>query len=359
MKKFVFLLMTMLMVLALAACGSKQETPAQSAAPPADSQPSGGQTTPSDDPFADGPEVTLIFTTTADPGTTMGASCEYFSKLANERSNGKIKMDIYYSGQLGGNVEATASLKAGDIDLGMFPLDGTFANELAVLDLPFTYTLDQSTLEVLQSSELRDMMDDGLAKSGLKLMSIAPTEVRLTGGQTPIYKLEDFKAWKVRTLENPTHVKLWECLGAAPTPLPVGECYVALQQGVINAYDNCSDAHVRTKIYEQEKYIMASGHNMYNVSILMNLNKFNSLPEAYQEVLMSCEKEVADYERKLATENNAQNDKIMADYGVQFLEISDELRNDMLNAVQPVIQDIRAQAGDEIVDCALRLLGKT
>ena len=311
-----------------------------------------------EDPFADGPEVTLILAMTADPGTTMGDAGEYFKELAYERSNGKINMDIYYSGQLGGNVEATASLKAGDIDLGLFPLDGTFADELAVLDLPFTYTLDQSTLDILQEGELRDLMDEGLAKNGLKLMSIAPTEVRLTGGNTPINSFEDFKNWKVRCLENPTHVKLWECLGATPTPLPVGECYIALQQGVINAYDNCSDAHVKTKIYEQEKYIIATGHNMYNISIIMNLDKFNSLPEAYQEVLMSCEKDVADFERELANKNNAENDKIMKEYGVEFLEVSDELMEKMSEAAQPVIDDIRAQAGDEIVDTALRLLGK-
>jgi len=234
----------------------------------------------------------------ADEGSVMDQSVIYFGQLLEERSGGKLKLDIYTTGQLGTIPEVQAGIKAGDIDMGNYSLDAGYADAY-----------------------------------------------------------DDFKNWTIRVQENAIQMKLWSCLGAKPTPLAMGETYIALQQGLVNAFDNISDAHVLTKMYEQEKYIVHTNHIVFNNAMFMNLDTFNSLPQAYQDLLLSCQDEVVKHELELNSVGVQANIDFMVSQGLVDVQLSDELRQEMYQAVQPVIEDIRAQAGDAIVDAALKGMG--
>lgn len=352
MKKFSALLLALLMALLLVACSSG------STSAPSTAEVSVAEAPSADDPFADGPSYNFIVSMNADAGTAIYRTAEYFGQLISERSNGKMQIAIYPSAQLGGITEVQAGIKAGEIDIGVYSLDGSYAPELAVFDLPFTYAMDDTTVQLWSDSAFRDMVDSICESVNIKVLSISPTGYRIAGGQTPVYSMEDFSKWNIRVQENAVQMKIWESLGAKATPLAMGETYVALQQGLVNAFDNVPDAHVATKMYEQEKYIVETDHILFNTSFIINLNTFNSLPAAYQEVLLSCENEVVKYAMKITVEADAACIKTMQDKGLEVITFDADMQKQMFEAVQPAVDIIRETAGDEIVDTALKGLGK-
>jgi TRAP-type C4-dicarboxylate transport system substrate-binding protein len=359
MKRKVLVALILVLMLVLSACATTKTadtaTQPETATEAATTETSEDAT--AQDPFADGPEVTLIVSMQADDESVMDKSVEYFGQLLEERSGGKLKLDIYTTGQLGTIPEVQAGIKAGDIDMGNYSLDAGYADELAVFDLPFVYDQSEKTIALWTDSEFRDLVDAACESVGLKLLSVAPLEYRLAGSQTTIESMDDFKNWNIRVQENAIQMKLWSCLGCSPTPLAMSETYIALQQGLVNAFDNISDAHVLTKIYEQEQYIVHTNHIMFNNAMFMNLDTFNSLPEAYQQLLLDCEAEVIQYELELSSAGVQANIDYMVSQGLVDVQLSDELRAQMYEAVEPVIDDIRAQAGDAIVDAALTGMG--
>lgn len=190
-----------------------------------------------------------------------------FKEYVEAKSDGRVQVDIYTSGQFCGSVpECISNLQQGVLE--MFPSTaggtGNFFAPAQVLDLPYLFTSDKQAICVLDGPILDKIRQDVLARSlNIRLIGIANTGGWRNFATTnkPIRTPEDLKGQKIRTTPAEIQQELVKQLGANPTPISWAELYTALATGVVEGSKNGIQDIIGAKLQEHLKYIILDGHS--------------------------------------------------------------------------------------------------
>jgi tripartite ATP-independent transporter DctP family solute receptor len=343
MRIFALFLVIVLVASALAGCSSQSTSQ-----------------TPQGSSTAEEKEYTLqlagAYPSTGD--TPRALATKKIKELIETKSNGKIKVEVYLDNQLGGDREILEGCQAGNIAMvsqTTAPQVG-FVPELAVFDIPMLFENLDVARKALSEPSFREKLAQRYEKAGLKLLLFEPIYYRETTTNKPINKLEDFKGLKIRTMENKYHLAFWKALGANPTPLNFSELYVALQQGIVDAQENPYEIVWASKFYEVQKYLINTHHIAFILSIVMNKDLYDGMPDRYKQIINESMKEAADY---LFERAKAQNDQMLAalkEKGMTIIDPTPELRAEMQKAAAGVEQMVRQDVGNEVVDELMRAI---
>lgn len=272
-----------------------------------------------------------------------------FSELIAQRTNNKVKIDVYPSTQLGNERDMVEGLQLGTIDLVVTstgPLGG-FVPKMFVVDLPFLFRDREHAYKVLDGPIGRDLLDAFSAK-GIKGLAFWENGFRqITNNVRPIEKPEDLKGIKIRTMENKVHLASFKAFGASPTPMAWSEVYTALQQKTIDAQENPIAIIYHQKIYEVQKYLSLTGHFYSPTPLLMSLKVFESLPKDIQKIMLDTAIECATYERNLLRDSEA---KQIAEIKAKGMQVTTPNKKPFLDAAAPVYKEFEAQFGKETID---------
>ena len=342
MKKTIALLMALVMVIGLAACGAQTAAPAAST--PATSTSTSTETKTEAEPAKTEAEDTTVYTITIGTITNEDfdevRALRRMDELLQERTNGRLRLEIYPSSQLGSEREMAEQVVLGTLDIGIS--DGpTWSNtlnipELAVWGLPFLYNgLDEmgNVIKNILIPESAKMMEG----SGVTPLFGFCNGIREAYTTTkPIYTVDDIKGLKMRVPEISLYVDTWTNLGANATTTPWSEAYTALSQGVVDGVEVDPAGLTNANLQEVVKYMSMTNH-MGVVHILgMNTANWEAIPEDLRAVFMETTDEIIDWqiaERKAAVEESL--DKIRA-AGVEINEISVDDWNVLAQQVQPM-----------------------
>lgn len=190
-----------------------------------------------------------------------------FKEYVEAKSDGRIHVDIYTSGQFCGSVpECISNLQQGVLE--MFPSTaggtGNFFAPAQVLDLPYLFTSDKQAVCVLDGPILDKIRQEVLALSlDIRLIGIANTGGWRNFATTnkAIRKPDDLKGQKIRTTPAEIQQELVKQLGANPTPISWAELYTALATGVVEGSKNGIQDIIGAKLEEHLKYIILDGHS--------------------------------------------------------------------------------------------------
>lgn len=328
------------LVLTAAGCGGKPTAPAPPA-PPAAAP--GQQPAPAAKAFK--AELKLYSATPMDHVYSMGA--QRFADLIAERSQGRIKVTVFPSGQLAkGEREALEGLQQGTIDMyvGSTGPVGNFASSFLMLDVPFLFRDFAHVDKVLDGAIGQSILGD-LDKARIKGLAFWENGFRnLTNGKRPVKGPADVKGLKLRTMENKVHIEAWKTLGADPTPMAWGEVYGALQQKVIDGQENPIAVIYSNKIYEVQKYMTLTRH-VYSPAILaISAARFAEMPREDQELFLKTAAEVAPYQRKLGRDQEAKWVGELKQKGMEIIEQTDA--GAWQQAMKPVFDKYAQQFGD-------------
>ena len=278
-----------------------------------------------------------------------------FSELVAEKSGGRIAIDVFSNGQLGGDRESVESLQNGDI---AFVVQNTapqvnFVPELAVFDLPNLFTNAQVARTVLDGPFFDEIATKYEAKN-IKLLGYADQGFRTMTSNKKIEKIEDFQGQKIRTMENPNHLAYWTALGANPTPMAFAEVYIGLQQGTIDAQENPYEVIVSSKFYEQQKYVINTNHILHLLSLISSKTVFDSLSAEDQGIIQEAANEAKIWARDTADSRVADRVEIITSNGAEIVDLSDDLKAEMASRAESAYTLIRTSIGDELVDSVLK-----
>jgi tripartite ATP-independent transporter DctP family solute receptor len=272
-----------------------------------------------------------------------------FSELVAQRTNNRVKIDVYPSTQLGNERDMVEGLQLGTIDLVVTstgPLGG-FVPKMFVVDLPFLFRDREHAYKVLDGPIGRDLLDAFSAK-GIKGLAFWENGFRqITNNVRPIEKPEDLKGIKIRTMENKVHLASFKAFGASPTPMAWSEVYTALQQKTIDAQENPIAIIYHQKIFEVQKYLALTGHFYSPTPLLMSLKVFESLPKDIQKIMLDTAIECATYERNLLRDSEA---KQIAEVKAKGMQVTTPNKKPFLDAAAPVYKEFEAQFGKETID---------
>jgi len=345
MKKLKVLCLVLICLLALnlVACGNKKNTDSNT-----DNKESGQ---------SNEQEYTLQLAYAAAEDKINSPIMKQFKENVEKKSNGKIKIDIYPNSQLGGDRELIESCQAGNIAI---VIQGTspqvnFIPKLAIFDLLNLFEDIDVAYKVL-TGPFREKIAAEYEKAGFKLLCMVPVGMREMTSKKPITKIEDFKGVKIRTMENPYHIAYWKALGANPTPLAFSELYMALQQGTVDAQENPYAAVIASKFYEVQKYVINTNHIMLNYAMIMNKSLYDNMPDEYKKIINESAKEAEAALFKANKEGTANMAEELKSKGMQFIDLSPEVLQQMRDAAKPVYDMIRKDIGNELVDELLKTI---
>lgn len=270
------------------------------------------------------------------------------AEVLQSKSKGAIKADVYPNAQLGSDPELCQSCRAGDVTfvVGTTAPLVNFVPKLAVFDMPMMFANKKIARAAM------DKMEKAVAPyyeaAGYKILGYGDQGFRVMSTNKAVHKIEDFKGQKIRTMANPNHIMFWRELGANPAPLAMSEVYISLQQGAIDAQENPYEVIVGSKLYEQQKYVINTNHIFHAIEIIMSKKIFDTLTPAEQKLVLEAGREAVLYGRKQADKRNQDRLDILKKNGVTIIDLSPELRAQMLKKAQPVYKSIRGVIGDDL-----------
>ena len=272
-----------------------------------------------------GENVTLYAACDSGADTVTAKFMRDFAKRVEEKSGGKINVETYSDSQVGGDSEIFEACQGGNIS---FVFQATspqvsFIPEAAVLDAPMAFDNIEIARKVLDG-ELFEKLKKYYSEKGVELLGIADQGFRETTSNKRIEKLSDFKGLKIRTMENPYHIKFWKALGANPTPMSYSEVYIGLQQGTIDAQENPLEAIIVPRFYEQQDYLVNTNHFIHPVTCIASSKVMDSLTEKERKIVYEAAEESKIWARN--TTDNQLDDRIkVIKYSEKALEVYKDL----------------------------------
>lgn len=306
-----------------------------------------------------GEKITIQAAHVVASDTTQHAAFEEFARLVSEKSDGRIEVEVYPDGQLGGERELIESTQAGTIQMSS-PSVGVLANfssALTVFDFPFIFTDVNKAREVLDGDFGQELLK-GLEENGLVGLNYGELGYRhFSNNSKEVVAPEDVKGMKIRTMEVPMHIEFWKHVGANPTPLAFTEVFTALSQGVVDGVENTLGLIYTGKFHEASKYITTTGH-IYDPEIyIMNQDFFNSLSAEDQEIIQSSIDEAVQF---LRAANDEAEDELRANLeaeGAIFRDLSDEEKQAWIEAAVPFYKEYAGEVDTEKLKQLLEAAG--
>ena len=234
--------------------------------------------------------TTLRFGHINSPGEVAHDLYNEFAANVEKKSGGKLKIRVFPSEQLGKEIDLLQQLKTGalDISAASMPTASALVPAFEVPSAPFLWNDWKAAETIIRGPAMQPVFDElrdrhnilPLAKIwywGWRNFTFATKEVR-----TP----QDMAGLKVRVPESPIWVEMVRGFGAAPTPIPFGEVYTALQQKTVDGQENPIPTIFARKFYEVQGVLSMSRHMVQNNMVLINKNTMAKLPADMQKLLL-------------------------------------------------------------------------
>jgi tripartite ATP-independent transporter DctP family solute receptor len=262
---------------------------------------------------------------------TMGAI--EFARLVEERTDGRIKIEVFTGGQLGGDEQAILEqVQFGAIDFTR----ANFAPILNLLQMPYLFTDADHMHKVIDSEIGTELLSSVEAGNFVGLALYDAGTRNFYNSVRPIKTVEDMKGLKIRTTQSQLIVDMVEALGASATPMAFGEVYSSLQTGVIDGAENNWVSYDQNSHYEVAKYISLDGHTAPPEILVCSKMVFDKLSPEDQQILRECAKESELWEREKYDEiENKSMEHVIAE-GSEVTELED--REGFVKAVEPLYE---------------------
>ena len=241
-----------------------------------------------------------------------------------EKSGGKLKLQPFYDGVLGNDINATQSARSGTIDMlitSTAPLV-TMVPSWGVFDLPFLFNNESEADQVLDG-KVGDWFAAKLPAIGLVGLAWWENGFRhTTNSKRAINKLEDFDGVKMRVMQNTIYIDTFKTLGSNAVPMAFSEVYSALETKTVDGQENPFANIENMKFYEVQKYLTLTKHAYAPLTLLLSKKTWDTMSADEQRVMRECALLGRDEERGI---NRAQAATTLANLkakGMQVNEIS-------------------------------------
>ncbi|MEM6804556.1 MAG: TRAP transporter substrate-binding protein [Bacteroidota bacterium] len=227
----------------------------------------------------------------------------FMAEKLKEKSQGKVRIEVYPSQQLGSERQCLELLQIGSLD--MTKVSGAvmenFAPKFQVLSLPYIFR-DREHAYRVQDGELGKKLLTESEKYRLRGLIYFDAGYRSFYAKEAINTPEDLTNKKIRVQESPTAIALVKALGGSPTPISWGELYTALQQGVVDGAENNPPSFLTSRHYEVCKFYSLNEHTYVPDILVIGTPTWNNLSTEEQNWLSEAAEEAKNYQRKLWVE---------------------------------------------------------
>ena len=292
---------------------------------------------------AGGDSFTIKFSHVVTPATPKGQAAQRFKEVVEERSGGRITVEIYPNSELYGDKDELQALQSNSVQM-LAPASAKFttvAPALQVLDLPFLFDSVEDIPEVVSPDSAAGKAiyeNEALAASNIKVMGLWDNGLKQLSSNTEMRTPESLAGLSFRIQPSDVLRTQFEKWGASSTPLAFAEVYNALQQGVVNGQENPYSNIESQNMHTVQSHITESNHGYIGYVLVINNQFFETLPADLQEVVQTSADEASTYNREVAAKLNAEARATIEQAGTTtILDLTPEERQAFKDAVVPSV----------------------
>lgn len=273
-------------------------------------------------------------------GHPLVAGAEKFAELVAAKSGGKLKVNVFPGGTLGGDAANVSALQGGTIEMVMLN-SGILASQVKdfeVFDFPFMFA-NGNEADAVVDGPFGQKLHAKLADKGI--IGLAYTELgfrNITNSKRPINTVEDIAGLKLRVIPNAINVDWVKALGANPTPLAFPEVYAALEQKAIDGQENPLNVILANKFAEVQKHLAITNHQYNPQSIIFSKKVWDTLSADQRKVLQDAAVEASKFQRQVSRDASASTLDALKKAGMQVTEFSPAEQAKLREKFKPVIE---------------------
>ena len=279
-----------------------------------------------------------------------GVAIDTFAREVEKRTDGRYRIQNFYSGALGAERESIEALQLGTLDLTMTSTGPVpnFVPDVAILDIPFLFRDYAQARAVLDGPIGREMLQKFDAK-GIHGLAWGENGFRnMTNSKHPVVVPEDLRGLKMRTMENPVHIQAYRAFGIIPTPMAFTEVFTALQQGTVDGQENPLSVITSAKLDQVQKYLTLTGHVYSPALILMSKAQWDKLSAADKQSFVDAGKEAVKANRARIDDDEKRAVADLRAKGMQVVENVDKAK--FQAALAPTFAEFGKKFGQDNID---------
>jgi C4-dicarboxylate-binding protein DctP len=303
--------------------------------------------------------IVIKFSHVVAPDTPKGKGAQRFKELAEERTRGRVKIELYPNSQLYKDKEELEALQLGSVQM-LAPSLAKFGplgvKEYEVFDLPFIFK-DETAFKNTTATVGMDLFKK-LETKGITGLAYWDNGFHIMSANKPLHAVADFKGLKMRIQSSKVLDAQMRALGAIPQVMAFSELYQALQSGVVDGTEGVPSNFYTQKIFEVQKHITLSNHGHLAYAVIANKQFWDGLPADIRTTLEGAMKDATTYANAIAsTENAVALDKIKASGKSTIYTLTAAEQTEWKKALMPVHKEMESRVGKATIDAAYKAAG--
>jgi len=284
------------------------------------------------------------------PGEPVDQVMHHWKDDLAKRSNGEITLELYPSSQLGSKKDVTEQAMMGlnvitITDVGFL---ADYDPDLGVLFGPYLADEPSKLFKIYDGDWFKQKSEALKAKGIHVVMRNYLYGVRQLITRKPVRTPDDLKGLKIRVPNNNMQIKIFEAMGATPTPIPLGETFPALAQGVIDGVENPISVLYGQKFHEEAKHLSMIGYLTNTAMFVGGEAFFSTLPEEQVKLIEDTAYDAGLYSQRLTTDLDNQMIAKMKEAGVEVIDVDKAPFTELTRKVYGEFPDWTAGLYDQI-----------
>ncbi len=311
MKKVIAILLCLVLVLSMAACG--------------------GGAGDSEEPTAE--VKTIKFAHWYAEEHPQHQAMLKFKELVEERSGGSLVVEIYPNSQLGSEDVFIDSVQAGTVEMGSCgTMSSKFLPKIAAAETPFLFSGWEAANSVFTGELGAELVAELPEVAGIRAVAITVNGFRQFSSKKDMSSLADFQGQRIRVPNVAHFIQMVESMGGTPIAMALSELFTALEQKTVDGQENPYATIYANSFYEVQDYVLQSNHMFSPALWIVNEEFYQGLTEEQKEAFDSSIKEAADYNWEIAEAADTDAKQKIADAGVTIIEPDDAFIADLQNS---------------------------
>jgi tripartite ATP-independent transporter DctP family solute receptor len=293
-------------------------------------------------------------------GHPIATGMEKFAELVAAKSGGKLKVNLFPGGTLGGDQPVITAVQGGTVEMhvGNIGIMASQAKEVGIFDFPFMFGNEQEADAIVDGPFGRAMLDK-LESKGIHGLAYWELGFRqITNSKRPLNKVEDIAGLKLRVIPNAINVDWVKALDANPTPMSFPEVYGGLESKAIDGQENPFTVIDANKLDEVQKYLAITNHQYNPQAVIISKKFWDGLSADEKKILADAAQEAAIYQRKVNREAMGAALASLKKKGMQVSEFSPAEIAKFRDKMKPVIEKHKATVGADTVSALQTELAK-
>ena len=297
--------------------------------------------------------IVIKFSHVVAADTPKGKGALKFKELAEARTKGRVKVEVYPNSQLFKDGEEMQMLQLGNVQM-LAPSVSKFgplgAREFEVFDLPYIFD-DEKDLHNVTQGRIGQQLFKKLDSKGIIGLAYWDNGFKEMSSNKPLKTPADFRGQKIRIQSSKVLDAQIRSLGATSQVMAFSEVYQALQTGVVDGQENTWSNIYTQRFNEVQKYFTKSDHGVIEYAVIVNKKFWEGLPADIRATLDEAMKEATKYANDIAkSENDQALEKIKAAGKSQIITLTPEEKKAWKKAILKVHRDNETSIGKELIE---------